>query len=335
MTTGVGMSRPKRHHFVPRAYLRRFAQGDTVLVRRRDSKIFPASSVNVAVECGFYEVPGPEDRKSSRIEQLLAQVDGLAARVMRSIDQTGQPPDEDTEDRLALAVFLALQITRTPEQRERVLLPRRVGDYAGDREITKELVAEFLEHEQLGFRPSDNEASAAFDYISVALQEPDALTPEFAIDMMVRSVEQLVPRLAAMNWTLEVDRKGHLITSDLPIVIWRSPTARDQYEGVGVENAEELRFPLDPGKQLVLSKRGRAPTARINSQRALSCNADTAAACHRFIVGHPDRRSLLQAAPLAERRPILRFNTGPLYERRPDGTTEYRGEVLHVWVPRR
>lgn len=328
-------SRPKRHHYVPRAYLERFVRGDTVLVRRRDSKTFEASSVNVAVECGLYDVPDTSGGKSAWVEELLAEIDDAAIAAMRSIDSSGQPPDAGSEEGRTLAVFMALQITRTPEQRERVMFPRRVADYADEREITRELVAEFLENVHLGFRPSDNESRTAFDYVYVALREPNVLTPEFAIHMMLQSVEHLMPLLAAMNWTLEIDRKGQLITSDLPTVIWREPSPRDQYEGFGVADAEEIRFPLDPGKQLVLSKRKRTPTARINSQRARSCNADTAAGCYRFIVGPPDRRSLLEAVPLAERRPVLRFNTGPLYQERPDGAKEYKGEVLHMWVPRR
>lgn len=48
------MSNPKRHHFVPRVYLDRFALDGLVHVRRRDGGAFNANPVNVAVECGFY-----------------------------------------------------------------------------------------------------------------------------------------------------------------------------------------------------------------------------------------------------------------------------------------
>jgi len=113
------------------------------------------------------------------------------------------------------------------------------------------------------------------------------------------------------------------------------PSSRDKFEGFGVANADELRFPLDPGKQLVLSKRERTPTARITTRRVRACNADRASACYRFIVGRPDRPSLIEAPRMAERRPVLRFNTGPLYVSQLDGPSEYGGEVLHLWVQRR
>ncbi len=320
---------------MPRAYLMRFAGDDQVLVRQRDSKIFLANPTKVAVECGFYDVRDAHGEKSSRVETALAEVDGNAAASMQWIDRTGRPPEVGTDERHALAVFLALQSTRTPEQRDRVLFPRRVAEYAGKREVTKEIVAEFLERVHLGFAASDNEVRSAFDFVSVTLGDPRTQTPEFAIHLMLQSVSYGAPLLASLNWTLEVDRKEQLITSDLPIVIWRTPSPRDKYEGVGLGNANEVRFPLDPGKQLVLSKRARTPTARITPQRARECNADTANACHRFVVGRPKQRSLVLAPRLAERGPRLRFHTGPMYVQQPDGTTKRQGEVLHLWTPRR
>jgi len=331
----VRMSEPRRHHFVPRAYLMRFAGGDQVLVRQRDSRMFLANPTKVAVECGFYNVTDATGKKSSQVEGVLAEVDGNATTSMQWIDRVGRPPEEGTNERHALAVFLALQNTRTPEHRERVLFSGRVMDYADGREVTRELVAEFLERVHLGFAASDNEVRSAFDFVSVALREPRTETPEFAIHLMLQSVGYSAPLLASMNWTLEVDRKEQLITSDLPIVIWRTPSPRDKYEGVGLATADEVRFPLDPGKQLVLSKRARTPTARITPQRARACNWDAANGCHRFLVGRPNQRSLLLAPPLAARGPRLRFHTGPMYVQQPDGTTKRQGELLHIWTPRR
>jgi hypothetical protein len=43
----------------------------------------------------------------------------------------------------------------------------------------------------------------------------------------------------------------------------------------------------------------------------------------------------MSVLPLAPHRSVLRFNSGPLYERGPDGKDVYKGEVMHSWVPRR
>jgi hypothetical protein len=330
------VSRPKRHHFVPRSYLARFSQDGRVLVRWRGrSGLIKTGVQNVAVESGFYEVEQPSGEKSVAVEALLSKMEGSAATVLRSIDEAAALPDAGTHEREMLAVFLAVQLTRTPEQRDRVLFPKHVADSAGGREIDAVVVAEYLERVHLGFPPDAAEVRAALDFVQIALRDPSFLTKEYAIQLMLNGVDQFVPVLLDLGWALEIARKPQLLTSDLPLVIWRKPSRRDRYEGVGIANAEEIRFPLDPGKQLVLTSSEAPPVQRIEPSRVRSCNADIASACHRFIVGHPHSTKRLQEVPLVRKRPVSRFNTGPLHETMPDGSTSYRGEVLHMWVPRR
>jgi hypothetical protein len=320
---------------VPRAYLARFGHNGRVLVRWRDKTgTIPMGVQNVAVECGFYEIEGPTGARSVAVEEALAGLEGDAAAAIQLIDRTKAPPDVGTPERTTLAAFMALQLNRTPEQRGRVLFAKDLAAYAGARKLDKMVVAEYLERVHLGFRPRDSEVSAALDLAQV-LRDPAVLTNEFAIRLMLESVDQLFPILLDRHWTLEIARKPRLLTSDHPLVIWRTPSPRDRYEGVGIANAEQVRFPLDPGKQLVLTVTQGPPVRPIEPDHVRTCNADIAGACHRFIVGHPNRPRPIQDVPLAPKRPVLRFNTGPLYEKQPDGSVVYRGEVLPTWVPRR
>jgi hypothetical protein len=326
------VSTPRRHHFVQRAYLERFADGGQVFVRRRDGRSFKTSTANVAVETGLYDVSDKTGERSTAVEEHLTTIEGPAMAAMGQIDDNGRPPPQGTPDRQALSRYLGLQSTRTPETRERIFFSRRVADYAGDREITEELIAEYLETVHLGFRPSTSEISAAFDFVTANLQAPETLTPEFAIGMMLDSMEKIAPILDGMWWTLESDRKEQLITSDAPLIVWRKPSPRDEYEGVGIANAQEIRFPLDPGKQLVLTPGQRTKTARIDGRRVREVNADVASACHRFVVSHPRNTDEARAPELTGDRPVIRFNSGPLYSAEGE---RLEGEVLHTWVPRR
>ena len=138
------MGTPRRHHFVQRAYLERFAQAGQVFVRRRDGRSFQTSTANVAVETGFYDVSDPHGNRSTAVEDHLTTIEGPAMPAMGRIDDTGQPPSVGTPDREALSRYLGLQSTRTPETRERIFFSRRVAEYAGDREMTRELIAEYL-----------------------------------------------------------------------------------------------------------------------------------------------------------------------------------------------
>jgi hypothetical protein len=226
-------------------------------------------------------------------------------------------------------------MTRTPEQRERTLFPERLASYLDGRELTRELVAAYLENHHQGFAPSDNEVGAAFDFASVALRDPSVLTPEFSMHIMLRSVSELAPRLAELEWCVEHDRKERFITSDTPLVLWRTPTYRDDFEGFGINNADEIRFALDPAKQLVLTRKPRTASARVNPSRSAATNQDAAFACHNFVIAHPNQRGRVEQLELPVRRPTMRFNTGPLLRQLPDGSTVEDGEVLHMWVPRR
>lgn len=325
----------KRHHSVPRNYLERFAQGDQLFVRRRDGATFTTNCINVAVESGFYDVALEDGSRSKQVEETLADVEAATTAVFRVIDETGEPPPPGAEEREVLSIYLAFQMTRTPEQRERTLFPERLAAYLDGRDLTRDSVAAYLADHHLGFSPGANEIDAAFDFASVALQDRSILTPEFSMQMMLRSVAGLAPRLAGFHWCVEHDRKQRFITSDTPLVLWRTPTHRDEFEGFGIETAEEIRFPLDPAKQLVLTPRTRTPSARVQPARSAAANQDAALACHNFVVAHPSQRARVAQLELPPRRPTLRFNTGPLLRRQPDGTTIEDGEVLHMWVPRR
>lgn len=326
--------RPKRHHQVPRAYLNRFGRSETVRVHRRDGKTYESSTLNVAVESGFYDVPDGHGRRSSEVEERLAEVDGAAAEAIAGIDREGQPPHEGSDYRFTLAVFLGLQMTRTTRHREQVMFPERVAAWAAGRELTQELVADYLAQEHLGFTPRPREAEGAFLFVSKALEDGGA-TSEFAIRMMLRMVEAFVPRLLQLNWSVEYDRKEQLITSDTPVVVWRKPTPMDEFEGVGVDTAGELRFPLDPGKQLVLSKRRRQRTMWVEPHRVRRSNADMADGCHRFVVGNPATPRVIDRVRLGPLAPVVRFNVGPLVVEGPDGRKIRDSEVLHMFYPRR
>jgi len=327
----------KRHHQVPQFYLQRFASDGKVMVRRRDGTGYCANPVNVAVESGFYDIPDGIGGKSKEIESGLAEIEGMADAVLRKVDGVGAPPGPTDPDRAALALFIGLQLTRTTQHRERVMFPRRVLDWAKGRDLTPELVAEYLETEYLGFRPDPGEVDGAFTVVSVAAQdEPNTLKDEFGVEMMLRSAREISARLLQRNWCIEFDRRREFITSDAPVVLWRKPTRRDDFEGIGPETAEELRFPLDPGKQMVLSRRGRRPSVDVAVHRVRRSNADMAGACHRFIIGSPDNRVQMNAQRLDKFRPVMRFNVAPLVEEGPDGQVRPGGgDVVHMWTPRR
>lgn len=186
----------------------------------------------------------------------------------------------------------------------------------------------------LGFRPHEKEIEAALIFVQET-ERRGLPTKDDAIHLALSTVDQLATILLGKRWSLEIARRPRFLTSDAPLIIWRKPSLRDSFEGVGLENADEVRFPLDSGHQLVLTTEQRPSILRVEPSRVRACNVDTASSCHRFIVGHPNRLRPLEEVPLSAKRPVVRFNTGPGYQKGADGTDQYFGEVLHMWVQRR
>ena len=136
--------------------------------------------------------------------------------------------------------------------------------------------------------------------------------------MMLENAVPIVQRVLALHWTIEVDPKERFFTLDVPVIPWRRPTRRDHLEGLGVDNAAELRFPLDPRKMLVMSKRVRRPVIDLHDVRARRANAAMASACHRFIVGKPpdpNRAGRALPRPMATRGEVQRRATSVLKDR--------------------
>jgi hypothetical protein len=285
----------------------------------------------VALESGFYDVTNEAGTKYGSLEEELAKVDSEMSRLLKTIDEQNAPPPEGSAERTMLATGMALQLTRTPDQRERTLFVEKIVDFLAGRELTVDLVGDFLE-EYLGFRPEEGEIRGATDYAQVIMQDPSVLTRTFALELMVGAIGEMVPYLLGKSWSLEIVTKGRLISSDTPVVAWKPPSEEDAYKGFGIADATEIRFALDAGKQLLLTREPIAPVMEIPPSRVRGCNADMTDACFAVLFGHPDHPDDLNRQTLRRRRPLLRFNTGPLIDEH--GQDSGR-EVLHMWVPRK
>lgn len=329
-----GGHEPKRHHQVPRAYLERFAIDGKVRVRRRDGRAaFETSPLNVAVESGYYDVTGFDGRRTSAVEGALGEIESPAWPALAAVDRTGRPPQG--KDREALAEFIAIQMTRTTHYRDRALFPKTVEDWAAGRPIDRDLIREYLRIEHIGEEPSDREVEGAWVFVTTHMADTTIVTEKWALEMMFTGAVDLLDRLSGLHWMIEVDPRRGFVTSDQPVIPWRKVSRRDHYHGIGIETAGELRFPLDPAKQLVLSRRRRRPVITVNDLRVRRANADMAEWCHRFVVGSPANRRGIDGLHLDPWRPVIRFNVGRLEVRQTDGElVRQDGEVVQMWVPR-
>lgn len=138
---------PVRHHYVPRFVLNNFAANPRqkkkkiFVFDKWENKVFQTNVNNVGCENHFYDfkVHGAE----ATAELGLAKVDGDAAPQIRKIVETENLNTLSDDEKVLLAVFMAIQLTRVPQHRDMVTglykdLFDIVGDMYGVREIDGE-----------------------------------------------------------------------------------------------------------------------------------------------------------------------------------------------------
>jgi hypothetical protein len=299
--------------------------------RRGDEQVIVTNVRNVAVESDLYTVEtteGPTDE----IEQALADLEGPLNDALDGL-VAGHIPGLNSTHRTYLSDFMAIQFVRTPENLDRLLFPLLAAEHAGESPISDTAMSRYLQERHLGFTPEDAEVAAACDFANYALSQgiPDKqslLRMKFQI-----ASAQIAPRLQAMRWSLERCSKPRLIATDRPLALWRPPAESNRFDGIGIENAQEIRFPVSPRDVLVLRHSGHDEVLSVPPHRGSEVSDHLARQCHRLVIAPTDRTHFLKTMALAARRPAMRFNTGPLIETRADGSVHERGEVIHTWVP--
>ena len=322
------MSEPKVHHFVPRLYLRGFANTkDQVAVRDRKGRAYITSTRNVMARSGLYRVPG----QSSNAESALGRIESETVGPLREL-RTGSLPSRGSPNRSAIARFMAIQTLRDIDDNPLFgmvrALRKRFECFPVSRQDTRRFLAE-----SYGFEPSSPEVNTAWEMANFlgtgSLDEAQMKTIE--LDAMFDVSQRAAPILENLVWSLAASKREDFITSDRPVVLWRPPRPQDNYRGVGLQGAKEVWLPVDRRRILILTKRGRDRVRRIRPGRVDSINQHIARHCRMAIVSHPSMATKMDGLHLAERRPTWRFNQGPAFDRVTGAKVS--DEIWHIWRP--
>ena len=121
----------KRHHYLPECYLRQFAVGDFVSLFDRAQKEVRRQHVhNTAVVGHLYSIHRDDGSKDPRIEEMLADVDGMIPVVTKQLEER---VPISTDLRSELAFLAALMLVRVPDYR------------AGVERVSEKLARRFIE----------------------------------------------------------------------------------------------------------------------------------------------------------------------------------------------
>lgn len=240
-------ARAVRHHVVPRFYLRRFADArDLIAVfdaeEDRDENISPRQA---SVISDFYTIDvgaGPSDE----IERRLSEIESRAAEALRRIDAGTFPPT--TQDRGAIASFMALQHVRGPQfratqDRTATLMMQLASRVAASQ---PNYVREMWRRTN-GADPTESELELAIEQFGRGEVEV-TLTREHHIGVMLELGASIFPYFFGRRWFLA--QGTDLVTSDMPVILWSRPERRAI--GIGVMTADEIVMPIAPDRALVL-----------------------------------------------------------------------------------
>lgn len=288
---GATSKPPRRHHLVPKFYLRRFARNEQIRVRSRDlTKSFINSISDASVRTHYYSVELSDGTRSPQVEQALAKVEGAANKIILGMDEGRLPTGEDKK---TFSFFLALQMTRTQAQRNSL-------DSKGTAVIRRLMqiapidLATDVFREKHKRAPNTEELKESRDRIRKAA---DATTLSYTsnahIETMIESAKYLAPFLARRAWCLMDFDRPLLLTSDSPVLPY-SPPSELGFWGVGVANARFVCYPLDPRCALFMfNTESSAQTIQLprmhgSEEEARGMNFDIAFQAEEWIFQHPD-----------------------------------------------
>jgi len=277
-----------RHHRVPRFYLERFANErmQITTVDRRTRARRTAAIRETAAEKDFYTAINIEGEKDGKSEHLLSHIEGNAARAIKNILNPVFPLFPPLpQDRADLCLFLAFQKVRGKLTRKRIEM---LGDLWAHLHIPAGMSAEqaraWLQANQQEATPESVQEltglSASMENLKF-IPDPNAHLSVMG-GLALRISELLLPR----PWWIAVYDSPSLLTSDEPVALHFRDHSRPPGHDRGIAHADEIWFPLDPRRLLILGRPGDPlPEQRLRppAETAATVNLTVAAGAYEHI----------------------------------------------------
>lgn len=299
---------PKRHHYVPRFYLRRFAKSKNpdslqaseyqiTEVRRRDNRRFTTNVNNVAVESGFHLLTSASGISQGSLESNMTEIEGLISETIRRLDEIMAGIHDyplifdEFSYKLGLAQHVALLWLRT----------RFVVDVAQAAAGPSGTFTAELEHRAwmaIGTLMTTTDVTAVDQarlvrwYFSPHIPDrfPQQDTSGNTLEILLSAVKPTADWLAN-EFTAKIHSRDGLnfITSDAPVLLFDS--AGRNLGGVGMSHAYHLMSPLDPGHIIVFSRAATDLFESVKLQDQVQwANHNMMLSSYRSIFHHPDHK---------------------------------------------
>lgn len=273
------------HHFVPKFHLRRFTDATQrreliwVYERGKDKPELRTLD-HVAAQKNYYTLEAEDGTKLQEAEAILSRVEGLAAPILRSLDENRSL---SKEDRSTIALFLAFGCLRTPKFR----------DAADDwyRESLTVFMRK-LASDPVEFAETVKSTETA---LGRALGDPEELRrvvteerieiktrPEYSIKVMFEDAFEHAAMFENMIWSFrDADEDTPLVTSDNPVVL-NNETVLEGH-GPPTPLALEVVFPISPRVVLLATWDGHCGAGQLSGSLTRQINKLMSLAADQYV----------------------------------------------------
>lgn len=243
-----------QHHYLPKMYLRFFADNDKIAIWDRNKGFIRLGNVQkIARVKGFYTFKDKKGNKSDELEELLADIEGQTKTIISNINSLfPHPISGDTKQ--ILSQYLAFQHLRTPENRKQLeqSYDMIIKMHVRANLHSKEAAIKSLE--DAGINVNDN----TLKQISEFMDNPHSFvivpSKEEIIGLQLNNFKPLTAALLNRDWNIITFDEPCLITSDSPILMMPDKSKRGwKFRGVGFKTAKEIWFPLTSTRLLILT----------------------------------------------------------------------------------
>lgn len=288
------MSTPKTHHFIPRFQLDYFQTPEECVLQFdcKESKLVSASTRNLAAENHLYAWNKEDGTKDVSVELFLSDMEGQIAPIIDKIHNSDF--ELTNEERSLLSFFVALQLFRTPQNRERTKqsvakMTKKMMRFSAsvDKAFASTLERAGEKHpELLGLSEEQIEdIRRTFYEEDYELEVPS----EYFLHYMIEGCQDIAHHIHDIQWVFLTAPKGsQFITSDDPYVMVRKREKDDPFwVGPGIKIVgTKITLPITPKICLFMTPAPQSTTTISATKKMVrTINKRTAAHCRRFIYG--------------------------------------------------
>ncbi|MFF5147814.1 DUF4238 domain-containing protein [Streptomyces sp. NPDC013157] len=290
----------RRHHTVPRLLLRRFADGERLVrVPLDGSEPRLCGIADVTVHRDFYSMRDASGELDDTVEDLLAELEGKAAKVIRKVINGTWPLL--VEDRAMVAEWIAAQHARIPAART---AHNEMADQLGKILIAmggKPEIRRRLEEDAAG-PVSDAEVEALWEEMT----DFDSYYVEMPVNdhmaSMAQSLKTAYEVFMRRSWGLCRFQRRTLLIPDHPVTLMRHPET-SSWRGVGIGNAAAILMPIDRRAAIIMASPGPDFVFPATTKVAKELNHRLAWNARKELFHHPEDNPLegIELPPVRER----------------------------------